>query len=427
MLKTAKGQNILLLLAGYVFYGLIEWRMLVLLLGMTIGVYLLGRSKVPVIWGVLFSLLPLVTLKYCTFLPGVGLIVPVGISFFTFKLISYLVDIHRGKIAPTDDPIVFALYVSFFPTILSGPIDRPDFMRQLAQPRHFDYYQSVVGCRMLLWGAFKKMVVADTCAVYVNQAWAQLPDASGSTLALAAFLYACQLYADFSGYSDMAIGLGRLLGLRVAPNFNVPFLAYNIADFWRRWHMSLTGWLNDYVFTPLSLRFREDGRRGVALAAVINMFLVGIWHGAAWTYVIFGLYHGLLLAVLILTGRSRVPREANRQSRWLHAIVTMCFCIIGWIIFRAPDMHSAMLYLSRMCSLSLFSVPALYGSLFSIEVIVFPLVMLVAEGLAARNAAHIAEYRLSHKWLRWTVYYLLVLAVWWAATKRPTDFIYFQF
>ena len=419
MLKTAKGQNILLLLAGYVFYGLIEWRMLVLLVGMTIGVYLLGRSKVPVIWGVLFSLLPLVVLKYCTFLPGVELIVPIGISFFTFKLISYLVDIHRGKIAPSDDPIAFALYVSFFPTILSGPIDRPDFMRQLAQPRHFDYYQSVVGCRLILWGAFKKIVVADTCAIYVNQAWAQLTDASGSTLALAAVLYGCQLYADFSGYSDMAIGVGRLLGLRVTPNFNAPFKAYNLADFWRRWHMSLTGWLNDYVFTPLSIRFRDGGKWGIAFAAMINMLLIGLWHGADWTYLCFGAYHGALLAFLILVGRNRVPREVSAPARWGHALLTMLLCVVGWIFFRAPDIHSAMLYAGRICSSSLFSVPAYNGMLSLIATIGWPVVMLVAEGCA--------DYHPRKAWVRWTIYYALVIAIWWTATHRPTDFIYFQF
>ena len=279
--NTTRGQNIFLLLASYFFYGYTDWKMLPLLIVATLIFYYLGKaiagakSEKQGYWltfaGVALGVGTLLYFKYfnsfiesfASLFNAFGLhanlhtfdiIMPLGISFFTFRLLSYIIDIYRGKGHPTDDIIAFGTYVAFFPCILSGPIDRPTFIKQLQAKREFDYNQAVDGCRQILWGLFKKLVVADTCAVYVYSAWKDVAYANGSTLALAAILYACQLYADFSGYTDMAIGLGKLMGFKIADNFKTPFLAYNIADFWRRWHISLTSWLTDYVFMPLNIK-----------------------------------------------------------------------------------------------------------------------------------------------------------------------------
>ncbi|MBR3408663.1 MAG: MBOAT family protein [Paludibacteraceae bacterium] len=452
---TTKGQNIFLLLASYFFYGYADWKMLPLLIVATLIFYYLGRaiagakSEKQGYWltfvGVALGVGTLLYFKYFNFFiesfaslfNAVGLhanlhtfniIMPLGISFFTFRLLSYIIDIYRGKGQPTDDIIAFGTYVAFFPCILSGPIDRPSFIKQLQAKRDFNYDQAVDGCRQILWGLFKKLVVADTCAVYVYSAWKDVAYANGSTLALAAILYACQLYADFSGYTDMAIGVGRLLGLRASENFKTPFLSYNIADFWRRWHITLTSWLTDYVFMPLNIKFRDLDKWGIALAAFLNMMLVGLWHGANLTYLAFGAYHGILFCLLILFGKDRVPKHATWYNRVIHVVLTGILCVIGWVIFRAPDMPTAFLYFKQLCSSSLFSVPAYHQGLLSlVSVISYPVLMLATEAYAAYGEIHPAKNIFRISWVRWGWYYVQVLAIWLVLTHRSIDFIYFQF
>lgn len=452
---TTKGQNIFLLLASYFFYGYADWKMLPLLIVATLIFYYLGRaiagakSEKQGYWltfvGVALGVGTLLYFKYFNFFiesfaslfNAVGLhanlhtfniIMPLGISFFTFRLLSYIIDIYRGKGQPTDDIIAFGTYVAFFPCILSGPIDRPSFIKQLQAKRDFNYDQAVDGCRQILWGLFKKLVVADTCAVYVYSAWKDVAYANGSTLALAAILYACQLYADFSGYTDMAIGVGRLLGLRASENFKTPFLSYNIADFWRRWHITLTSWLTDYVFMPLNIKFRDLGKWGIALAAFLNMMLVGLWHGANLTYLAFGVYHGLLFCLLILIGKDRVPKHTTWYNRVIHVVLTGMLCVIGWVIFRAPDMPTAFLYFKQLCSSSLFSVPAYHqGMLSLVSVISYPVLMLAAEAYALYGEKHPEKNVFRVAWVRWAWYYMQVILIWLVLTHRSIDFIYFQF
>jgi D-alanyl-lipoteichoic acid acyltransferase DltB (MBOAT superfamily) len=453
--NTTRGQNIFLLLASYFFYGYADWNMLPLLIMATLIFYYLGKAIAGAktekhgYWltfaGVALGVGTLLYFKYFNFFiesfaslfNAVGLhanlhtfniIMPLGISFFTFRLLSYIIDIYRGKGQPTDDIIAFGTYVAFFPCILSGPIDRPAFIKQLQAKREFNYDQAVDGCRQILWGLFKKLVVADTCAVYVYSAWKDVAYANGSTLALAAILYACQLYADFSGYTDMAIGLGRLLGFKIADNFKTPFLAYNIADFWRRWHMSLTSWLTDYVFMPLNIKFRDLGKWGIALAAFLNMMLVGLWHGANLTYLAFGVYHGILFCLLILIGKDRVPKHAAWYNRVIHVVLTGILCVIGWVIFRAPDMPTAFLYFKQLCSSSLFSVPAYHqGMLSLVSVISYPVLMLAAEAYAVYGEKHPEKNVFRVAWVRWAWYYVQVILIWLVLTHRSIDFIYFQF
>ena len=453
--NTTRGQNIFLLLASYFFYGYNDWKMLPLLIVATLIFYYLGKAIAGAktekhgYWltfaGVALGVGTLLYFKYFNFFiesfaslfNAVGLhanlhtfniIMPLGISFFTFRLLSYIIDIYRGKGQPTDDIIAFGTYVAFFPCILSGPIDRPAFIKQLQAKREFSYDQAVDGCRQILWGLFKKLVVADTCAVYVYSAWKDVAYANGSTLALAAILYACQLYADFSGYTDMAIGLGKLLGIRVAENFKTPFLAYNIADFWRRWHISLTSWLTDYVFMPLNIKFRDLGKWGISLAAFINMMLVGLWHGANLTYLAFGAYHGILFCLLILIGKDRVPKHTTWYNRVIHIAITGLLCVIGWVIFRAPDMPTASLYFKQLCSSSLFSAPIYHQGILSlVSVISYPILMLAAETYAVYGVEHPAKNVFRVAWVRWAWYYVQVLLIWLVLTHRLIDFIYFQF
>jgi D-alanyl-lipoteichoic acid acyltransferase DltB (MBOAT superfamily) len=330
--EKTRPQNILLLLASYIFYGIAAWKMIPLLLSATAIFYELGilidRSNEPnpgqasllTTLGVCLGIGLLLYFKYLNFFitsfsdlfSAIGLrtnwstfniIMPAGISFFTFKLISYLLEIYRKKIKAETDIITFAAYVNFFPTMMAGPIDRPNtFIPQLQKTRVFNYTLAVDGCRQILWGMFKKMVIADNIALTVDIAWGTISEISGINLIIAAFLYPIQVYTDFSGYSDMAIGVGKILGFRIARNFNYPFFGRNIAEFWRNYHISLTSWLTDYVFMPLNITFRNTGKFGMILAIIINMALVGLWHEAKLTWAVFGLFNGILFIPLILSG-----------------------------------------------------------------------------------------------------------------------------
>lgn len=386
--RVGKAQNVLLLAASYFFYGYASWKLLPLLVAITLVYYFLGigiakagdsrKGSVLNTLGVVMGVGLLLYFKYLNFfitsfaslfgamglqtnLHTFRIIMPLGISFFIFKLISYIVEIHRGKIEPTRDIVAFATYVAFFPCIMAGPIDRPGFIAQLGRTRDFDYDMAVDGCRQFIWGLFKKVAVADNIVGCVGAAWggefALMP---AGKLLVAAVLYSFQMYMDFSGYSDMAIGVGKVLGLKVAKNFNYPFFAVNVADYWRRWHMSLTSWLTDYVFMPLNIRFRDWGKFGMILAIVINFVLVGMWHGDNWTYAVFGLYHGLLFVPLILSGA--FFKKSKIKTGWLglpclkdfgRILLTFLLVTVGLIIFRAPSVGSAFSYIGHLFSPSI--------------------------------------------------------------------------
>jgi D-alanyl-lipoteichoic acid acyltransferase DltB (MBOAT superfamily) len=331
--EKTKAQNILLLLASYVFYGVVNWRMIPLLFIATVVFYRLGilieksreeeipgKSTLFTTCGVCLGVGLLLYFKYFNFFitsfselfAALGLhtnwhtfniIMPLGVSFFTFKLISYFIEVHERVMKPEKDIYAFAVYTAFFPTIMAGPIDRPNmFIPQLHSKRTFDYDMAVDGCRQILWGMFKKLVIADNVATFVDKSWGSINTSSGGNLAIAVFLYSIQLYTDFSGYSDMAIGTGKLLGFRIARNFNYPFFGRNIAEFWRNWHMSLTSWLTDYVFMPLYEKFIKAGKSGIIAAIIINFALVGLWHEANLTWLFFGLLQGVLFIPLIVSG-----------------------------------------------------------------------------------------------------------------------------
>lgn len=371
-------QNFILLAGSYLFYGMADLKMIWLLAAITLAYYGLGiatgrvksekASSALSVVGIVAGVAILIYFKYLNFFiesfggGALNIILPIGISFFIFRLLSYIVEIRRGHIEPTTNLLSFATYISFFPCIMAGPIDRPVFMEQLEKPREFKYDITVDGLRQFIWGLFKKVAIADNIAGCVDSIWGcdftALP--AGKLLATAV-LYSFQMYFDFSGYSDMAIGVGKVLGLKVAKNFNYPFFALNVADYWRRWHMSLTSWLTDYVFMPLNVKFRDWGKVGMILAIVINFVLVGMWHGDNWTYAVFGLYHGLLFIPLILTGA--FYKKAKIKTGWLglpvlkdfgRIVLTFLLVTVGLIIFRAPSVGSAFAYIGHLFSTSIF-------------------------------------------------------------------------
>jgi len=383
--RSARAQNALLLCASYVFYALADWRMAPFLLAESAIFYWLGL-QIPKIAddakafrllsaGVVSGIGILVYFKYLNFLvssfadivgwfgtrpswSAIRILVPLGVSFFTFRLVSYLVDIYRGKLEPTRDFVAFAGYVSFFPSVVAGPIDRPKpFLDQLGSVRKFDRGMVSDGFRQILWGLFKKTVIADHLSVVVDALWAGHAGLHGFVLAFGAALFSLQMYTDFSGYSDMAIGLGKTMGIRVTPNFRYPFFSGNIAEYWRGWHMSLTSWLTDYVFMPLNVAFRDLGKAGLCLAIVINLVVVGVWHGSNWTFALFGLYHGLLFVPLVLSGA--FARRSPLATGWLglprfgsllRMVGTFCLITIGLVIFRAPDVAAASTYLANIAT-----------------------------------------------------------------------------
>jgi len=458
--EKTKAQNWLLLISSYVFYGIADWQMILLLLVATTIFYFLGlairtstekTSSLLTTLGVLLGVGLLFYFKYLNFFiesfsdlfNAIGLktnwgtfniILPLGISFFTFRLLSYVIEIHRGKIAPTKDFVVFATYVAFFPTILSGPIDRPNnFIPQLAGKRPFNYGLAVDGLRQILWGLFQKVVIADNLAGIINEVWGDIPNQSGSILLIMAILYSFQLYTDFSGYSHMAIGVGKLLGFRITKNFNYPYFSRNVAEFWRNWHISLTSWLTDYIFIPLNIKFRNIGNLGIILAIIINMVIVGLWHGANWTFIIFGLYHGFLFIPLILTG-SIFKKKKLKVNKLGLPFLNDFFKIIGtfllWtfslIIFRAENTGQLWEYINGIFNVSgFFKITA--GSIVLIPILALTSILFIVEWLERENEYAIADLGLKWRYpLRYAMYYSIIIAILWFS-REEHQFIYFQF
>lgn len=335
LLSTKKGlQNIFLLICSYWFYVQVDLKMAGLLALLTIVFWQMGRGIEKAIeqkkeriasylttLSVIAGIGALFYYKYLNFFitsfvstanfVGIHLswtashiIVPVGLSFFTFKLMSYPLDIYYGKILHERNISNFANYIAFFPTILSGPIDRPKpFLKQLRQSRLFNPDNLMLGFRRVLWGMFLKMCIADRLDIYISAIWNNFEHHSAISILTASLLYPFQMYADFCGYSEMAIGISLMLGFKVAENFKRPFFTINISNYWSRWHMSLTSWLTDYVFMPLNIKLRGWGTNGTIAAIMLNMTFIGMWHGADWTFFLFGIYHGLWYIPLMISGQ----------------------------------------------------------------------------------------------------------------------------
>lgn len=455
--RNLKLQNLFVVVASYVFYGWWDWRFLLLIAftsfcswgsGLLIEKYKDAPKKAKTIsvLNIVLNLLILGIFKYYDFFARefaelfglssdgllLNIILPVGISFYTFQALSYSIDVYRGKLEPTRDVIQFFAFVSFFPQLVAGPIERAtNLLPQFAKPRQFDYDTAVDGMRQILWGLFKKMVVADNCAIYVDQVFSTYQTQSGSTLLVAAVLFTFQIYGDFSGYSDIAIGTAKLFGIKLMRNFNVPYFSRDIAEFWRRWHISLTTWFRDYVYIPMG------GSRVSKAKVVRNTFVIfllsGFWHGANWTFIAWGTYHALLFLPLILLGKNRKYTDEVAKGRLLpnlkelgQMLLTFLFAVIGWIIFRASNINDAWLYLREMCSKSLFSIPWLDNRHYYLPVVLSIIVMLVVEWLQ-RSRDHAFDLnRIRSHVLKFSIYYVLLVALFWFG-GHAESFIYFQF
>lgn len=359
-------------------------------------------------------------------------ILPVGISFYTFQALSYSIDVYRQKMEPTRDIVAFFAFISFFPQLVAGPIERAtNLLPQFLKRRKFDYGTAVDGMRQILWGLFKKIVVADTCAVYVNQVFSTYTEQSGSTLLLAAVLFAFQIYGDFSGYSDIAIGTAKLFGIQLMRNFNVPYFSRDIAEFWRRWHISLTTWFRDYVYIPLG------GSRVSKWKVVRNTFVIfllsGFWHGANWTFIAWGAFHALLFLPLILTGKNRKYTNQVAEGRCLPSIkemgqilFTFFWTVMGWILFRAKNIGQAWAYYRGVFSKSLFMVPWLKNRETYLVISVSVVVMLLVEWINRGERHGLVFSDKFPVWARYLVYLALSIVII-RFSGTPSAFIYFAF
>lgn len=456
--KNLKLQNLFVVVASYVFYGWWDWRFLLLIAftsfcswgsGLLIDRYkeTPRKAKAVSVSNIVLNLLILGVFKYYDFFVGsfadvflggkregllLNIILPVGISFYTFQALSYSIDVYRGKMKPTKDVVQFFAFVSFFPQLVAGPIERAtNLLPQFEKPREFDYDMAVDGMRQMLWGLFKKMVIADNCALYVDQVFSSCQSQSGSTLLLAAVLFTFQIYGDFSGYSDIAIGTAKLFGIKLKRNFNVPYFSRDIAEFWRRWHISLTTWFRDYVYIPMG------GSRVSKAKVVRNTFIIfllsGFWHGANWTFIVWGAYHALLFLPLILLGKNRKYTNTVAEGRvlptWKEMVQmssTFVLAVIGWIIFRAANVNEAWQYICGLFGKSMFTAPWLMNRHYYVQVVLSIVVMLVVEWIQ-RNKEHALDLRgvKSHV-VKFGIYYLLVIVIF-LFGGHAESFIYFQF
>ena len=365
------------------------------------------------------------------------LVLPVGISFYTFQALSYSIDVYKGKIAATRDLVAFAAFLSFFPQLVAGPIERAtNLLPQFQKPRTFDYAQAVDGMRQILWGLFKKIVMADNCATYVDTVFGSIGTQSGSTLALAAVLFTFQIYGDFSGYSDIAIGTAKLFGISLMRNFNMPYFSRDIEEFWRRWHISLTTWFRDYVYIPLGgsrpsipahVKHPEAYKKAVVIRNTFIIFLLsGFWHGANWTFVLWGAYHALLFLPLILTGRNRKYMDAPTWRDLPKMLITFALVVFGWILFRAESITQFAEYVQGICNASLFTVPWLKNRAYYIPLAIAIVILLLGEWYN-RNAQHGLDLsKCKYKAVRWLIYFFLIEYTIMNGGTAET-FIYFQF
>lgn len=471
--RDLRWQNLFVVGASYLFYGWWDWRFLLLIAFTTACSYFSGlaiqrledakigrledepaslqnsKSSKLILWAnIILNLAILGLFKYYdffaqsfadVFLDGhadkilLHLVLPVGISFYTFQALSYSIDVYRGNLKASHDVVAFFAYVSFFPQLVAGPIERAtSLLPQFENSRHFDYEKAVDGMRQMLWGFFKKMVVADSCAMYVDAIWEHPGWYSGTSLLLAAVLFTVQIYCDFSGYSDIAIGCAKLFGIRLRRNFNVPYFSRDIAEFWRRWHISLTTWFRDYIYIPLGGSRVPKGR--VVLNTFVIFLVSGMWHGANWTFIAWGGFHALLFLPLILLGKNRKHTDVVAAGRALPSLrelgqmlLTFFLAAMGWILFRADSIGDAWYFYTYMFG-HLFSFqPPMITSSLDAWVVGLSITVLTVVEWVNRNEDHEFARQPRNRMLRWTGYVFLIFCIGAYMVTNEMPFIYFQF
>jgi len=454
--RNRKLQNTFILFSSYIFYGWWDWRFLTLIFLSSIIDYIVGRKlsvesnekkrKLLLFTSIFFNIGFLGVFKYFNFFVQnfvdafslfgqyldfrtLNIVLPVGISFYTFQTISYSIDVYRRKLEPTKDIIAFFTFVSFFPQLVAGPIERAtNLLPQFYKKRQFNYQKAADGMRQILWGLFKKMVVADNCAKYVNNIFDNYTDYTGSTLLLGSVLFAFQIYCDFSGYSDIAIGTARLFGFNLMRNFAFPYFSRDIAEFWRRWHISLSSWFRDYVYIPLG------GSRSKIWGKIRNIFVIflvsGFWHGANCTFIMWGFINAVYFLPLMMFNLNRKNISIVAKDKFFPSIketaqilCTFCITLIAWVFFRSESIGNAFSYIRIIFSASLFSVPQVWST----ETIVFICLLLVFEW-TQRAKEHGLQLNTNgtSRLFRWILYYAVAFLILYFRGAQQ-EFIYFQF
>lgn len=458
--RNLRLQNLLLLVSSYLFYAFWDWRFMFLLIFSTILDYITGikiyestnkRKKLFWLWlSISVNLGFLGIFKYYNFfaasfadalslmgfkanLGSLQVILPVGISFYTFHGLSYVLDLYKNKISAERNFVNYSVFVSFFPLLVAGPIERAThLLPQILQKREFDYSKAVDGMRQILWGLFKKIVIADNCAEYANTIFNNSSNYSGSTLILGALFFTFQIYCDFSGYSDIALGTARLFGIDLLRNFAFPYFSRDIAEFWRRWHISLSSWFKDYLYIPLG------GSKGGMWIKIRNTFIIflvsGFWHGANWTFIIWGFLNALYIMPSIVFNTNRnnidiVARGKNLPSikEFFAIFFTFCLTVFAWIFFRAANVTHAFNFISEIFSSSFFTLPYFPGIEKAIPLVILTGIFLIVEWIGREQQYAIAIIGINWiKPLRWLFYFSIVyLIVIFGGTQQ--EFIYFQF
>ena len=458
--KHLKLQNGLLLVSSYFFYACWDWRFLFLLMFSTLLDYYTGikmcesenkRQRKFWFWlSVSVNLGFLGVFKYYNFFAEsfkeaiaplgihidpwtLNVILPVGISFYTFHGLSYVIDIYKERIKAERNFVDYAVFVSFFPLLVAGPIERAThLLPQIKKQRHFNYAEAVDGLRLILWGLFKKIVIADSCAEFANQIFNSPEQFNGSTLVLGALFFTFQIYGDFSGYSDIAIGTARLFGIDLLRNFAFPYFSRDIAEFWRRWHISLSSWFRDYLYIPLG------GSKGGTWMKVRNTFVIfivsGFWHGANWTFIIWGALNAIYFMPLLLAKKNRSNLEIVAKGKVFPTarelagmILTFALTVFAWIFFRAENLHTALYIIRKIFSRSLLQIPVFTGLKQGLIALALVFIFMLIEWFGREE--QYAIQRIGLKWkkpLRYGMYYLIIIAIF-LFSQKEQQFIYFQF
>jgi len=454
--KKLLHQNLLLLVASYFFYACWDYRFLFLLVFSTFLDYFTGlkmadapNTRMKKFWfwlSVCVNLGFLGIFKYYNFFAGsfadalshlgiktnfwtLKVILPVGISFYTFHGLSYVIDIYKDRIKPVRNYIEYAVFVSFFPLLVAGPIERAThLLPQIQRPRQFDYARAVDGLKQILWGLFKKMVIADNCAEYANIIFNNHARYSGSTHIMGALFFTFQIYCDFSGYSDIALGAARLFGIELLRNFAFPYFSRDIAEFWRRWHISLSSWFRDYLYIPLG------GSKGGKWMVVRNTFIIflvsGFWHGANWTFIAWGALNAIYFLPLSLMKRNRNNLEIVAQGKILPSLrdllnmgITFSLTVFAWIFFRADSIAMALSYIRKIFSKSILTMPEMSPK----TILAYVGVFVIIEWLGREQQFAIAKLgNKMPKPIRWAMYYGIIVAIIFLSGSQQ-KFIYFQF
>jgi len=453
-----KLQNVLIVASSYVFYGWWDWRFLSLIIFSTFLDYSIGRRlknednvrvRKTLLWtSIIVNLGFLGVFKYYNFFldnfiaafsffgqdiqpNSLNIILPVGISFYTFQTLSYTIDVYKKKLEPTEDLVAFSAFVCFFPQLVAGPIERAtNLLPQFYKKRTFEYDKAVDGMRQILWGLFKKVVIADNCAEYANLIFNNYQDYNGSTLLLGAIFFTFQIYGDFSGYSDIAIGTSRLFGFNLMQNFATPYFSRDIAEFWRRWHISLSTWFRDYLYIPLG------GSRGGTWMKVRNTFIIflvsGFWHGANWTFIVWGGLNALYFLPLLLLKRNRTNLGVVAEGRMLPNLrelwqmgTTFLLTVLAWVFFRAENISHATSFLQKVFSITIIKSPY-YPGIGSTKYTLLFLLILVVFDWVNRGKPHSLMTLPKNKTVRYLFYYIVIGTI---LLNAGTDqeFIYFQF